>query len=136
MHVDRAQLTLVAAGGALGAMLRWSVELLYPTGSGAFPLATLLMNVVGCFALGVVAELATRDKVTANGKLFLGTGVLGGFTTFSTYAVQVAVLGGVGVDGATDLALGLGYMLVTPVLCVLVAGYGMSIVRRLTTRMV
>ncbi|UJH70537.1 CrcB family protein [Ornithinimicrobium sp. INDO-MA30-4] len=135
MHVDRAQLTLVAAGGAIGAVLRWSVELLYPSGAGTFPLATLLTNVVGCFVLGIVAELATRDKVTANGKLFVGTGLLGGFTTFSTYAVQVAVLGGAGVAGTSDLAIGLSYLLVTPVLCVLVAGSGMSIARRLTPRM-
>ncbi|QTD96502.1 fluoride efflux transporter FluC [Streptomyces cyanogenus] len=79
----------VAAGGALGATGRYALTLAWPTPSGGFPWATFWTNVSGCAAMGVLMVLVT--EVWAAHRLlrpFLGTGVLGGFTTFSTYAVD------------------------------------------------
>jgi CrcB protein len=78
----------VAAGGALGALARWAVGLGLPTAPGAFPLGTFSVNVVGCFAIGALLEVLTSRPSNPLLRPFLATGVLGGFTTFSTYAVD------------------------------------------------
>ncbi|WP_433344157.1 fluoride efflux transporter FluC [Streptomyces sp. CA-253872] len=82
---------VVAAGGALGAVARYGAAVLWPTVGGAFPWTTFLVNVVGCALIGVlmasVAEL--RPHTHRLVRPFLGTGVLGGFTTFSTYVLDV-----------------------------------------------
>lgn len=80
---------VVAAGGSLGAAARYGVGLAWPHPAGGFPWATLLINIVGCAAIGVLAGLAPRHRLA---RPFLGTGVLGGFTTFSTYAVDARTL--------------------------------------------
>ncbi|WP_208542873.1 fluoride efflux transporter CrcB [Nocardioides euryhalodurans] len=80
-------LAAVALGGGLGSAARWSVsELLVADG---FPWATFAVNVAGCLLLGVLMVVVT-DVVTDRPLLrpFVGVGVLGGFTTFSTYAVE------------------------------------------------
>lgn len=80
----------VAVGGAVGAAARYGASLLWPTGAGAFPWTTLMVNAVGCALMGVLMVLVT--EVRPGHRLlrpFLGTGVLGGFTTFSAYAVDV-----------------------------------------------
>jgi len=90
---DTAVLTVIAAGGAIGAAGRYLVGQAWPTAPGAFPWATLLINVVGCGLIGilmvVVTEVLTRQRLI---RPFLGTGVLGGFTTFSTYALDIQQL--------------------------------------------
>ena len=84
-------IAVIAAGGAMGTLARYGVGLTMPTRTGSFPIATLLINVVGCLLLGVVAEmLAERERPLL--RPFLGTGVLGGFTTFSTFAVETRAL--------------------------------------------
>ncbi|MGW2325145.1 fluoride efflux transporter FluC [Streptomyces sp. NPDC001700] len=100
---------VVAVGGAIGASARYGAALLWPTPTGAFPWTTLLVNVVGCALIGVL--LALIGEVWAAHRLvrpFLGTGVLGGFTTFSTYAVDFRQLV---VDG--HAATGAAYLVVT-----------------------
>ncbi|MEW1658404.1 CrcB family protein [Streptomyces sp. NPDC093707] len=96
----------VAAGGGLGAAARYGAGLLWPTARDAFPWTTLLANVVGCALMGVLMVLIT-EVWTAHRLLrpFLGTGVLGGFTTFSTYAVDIQRL-----TGAGRLPLALAYL--------------------------
>lgn len=82
-------LAVVAVGGGLGAMARYGMAHLLPTRPGQFPWGTFLTNVIGCFAIGVLMVLIT--EVWAGHRLvrpFLGVGFLGGFTTFSTYAVE------------------------------------------------
>jgi fluoride exporter len=83
----------VAVGGVLGALARWGAGLALPHEPGAFPAATVLVNVLGCFLIG--ALLVTITEVRRAHPLvrpFLATGVLGGFTTFSTYAVDAQEL--------------------------------------------
>jgi CrcB protein len=84
---------VVAAGGAAGASARYGAGLLWPTAAGSFPWTTLVVNVVGCAVIGVLMVLVT--EVWTPHRLvrpFFGTGVLGGFTTFSTYAVDIQQL--------------------------------------------
>lgn len=96
---------LVASGGALGALLRWLLEGALPPQSGAWPWATFLVNVTGSFALGVVVRVALATG-TPWLRPLLGTGLLGGFTTWSTYALQVHDLGARSVLAATSYAVG------------------------------
>lgn len=88
-------LAAVAAGGALGASARYGIGLLWPAGPGAFPWATLGINAAGCALIGVLMVLISEGGRTAPHPLlrpFAGVGILGGFTTFSTYAVDLARL--------------------------------------------
>lgn len=87
-------LLLVAAGGALGAAARHLVNLatLRVIGPG-FPWSTLAVNIVGSFAMGLlIVMLAARFNAGQELRLFLATGVLGGFTTFSAFSLDVALL--------------------------------------------
>ena len=87
-------LILVAVGGAIGASLRHLVNLasLRLVGPG-FPWGTMAVNVAGCFAMGVFVELLARRFNASNElRLFIGAGVLGGFTTFSAFSLDFAVL--------------------------------------------
>lgn len=87
-------LLLVAAGGAIGSSLRHLVNVASLRWFGAgFPWATLLVNLAGCFAMGVLIELIARKfGATQDVRLFVATGVLGGFTTFSAFSLDAAVL--------------------------------------------
>jgi fluoride exporter len=83
----------VAAGGVLGALARYGAGIALPHAPGTFPLGTFLVNVLGCLLIG--ALLVTITEVRHAHPLvrpFLATGVLGGFTTFSTYAVDAQEL--------------------------------------------
>lgn len=84
----------VALGGAIGATLRYATsELIGPRLRADFPLATITVNVVGAFLLGIVMALAVeRGEIGHWWRLFLGVGVLGGFTTFSTFAFETVEL--------------------------------------------
>ncbi|MDQ8707601.1 CrcB family protein [Streptomyces sp. LHD-70] len=83
-------LAAVAVGGVLGAAARYGASLIWPTPAGAFPWTTLGVNVVGCAAMGVLMVVITEGRQRHRlVRPFLGTGVLGGFTTYSTYAVDI-----------------------------------------------
>jgi len=89
---DAAVIGMIAAGGMIGAAARHAVALALPTRDG-FPWGTLLVNVSGCLLIGVLMVVileATAPHPLA--RPFLGVGVLGGYTTFSTYAVEVHAL--------------------------------------------
>ncbi|MEV8035182.1 fluoride efflux transporter CrcB [Streptomyces sp. NPDC086182] len=111
----------VAVGGALGATARYGAARLWPTADGAFPWTTFTINVVGCSVIGVFMVLVT-DAWRAHRLVrpFFGTGVLGGFTTFSTYAVDIRKLVGTGHPGT-----GLGYLAAT--LCAALAAVWLAV---------
>ena len=81
---------LLLAGGGLGAVLRFAIALWVDERLGVhFPWGTLAVNVAGCFGIGVVATLADEHTlVTPALRLFLVTGLLGGFTTFSAFGME------------------------------------------------
>jgi CrcB protein len=85
------QLVYVGAGGFIGSALRFLVggwaQRLAPM--GGFPVGTLAVNVIGCLAIGLLGGLADqRQMLDAGQRLFLMVGVLGGFTTFSSFALE------------------------------------------------
>ncbi len=84
----------VALGGAVGASARFGVnEAAARLVPSAFPFATIFVNVSGCFLMGVIAGLAQNKlHLSDAARLFLTTGILGGFTTFSAFALDVATL--------------------------------------------
>lgn len=127
----RRTVAVVALGGALGAVVRHLVEVAWPSAPGAFPAAVFTINLVGSALIGVLM-VAVTDVFSPHPLVrpFLGTGVLGGFTTFSTYAVDVHTL------TATDAgaAVGLGYLVATPVAALLAVWLAASATRRLVDR--
>lgn len=84
---------LVASGGAIGAALRYAVSVFALRVLGPdFPWGTLLANLLGCFFIGLCWALADRIPFPARLVPFLFTGVLGAFTTFSTYGLESLLL--------------------------------------------
>ena len=96
-------LCVVCLGSALGGGARYLVTLwAVSRGWTAFPWATLIVNVVGCFFIMVVATVAASVAVSTNLRLFLTTGIMGGLTTYSTFDYETTRLLQ---DGATATAL-------------------------------
>lgn len=88
------QTFLIGVGGSIGATLRYMISLLYVTDETiAFPFATLLVNLVGCFLLGMLTS-GLELKITANPNYLFAikTGLIGSFTTFSTFSVEAIQL--------------------------------------------
>jgi CrcB protein len=107
----------VAIGGALGAVARWSLTEAFRSDAGSFPWTTFAINVAGSFALALLPAFAVvrrrRELAVA-----LGPGVLGGFTTLSTYSEQSRAL----LDaGETDVAL--AYLGGTLAACLVAVGF-------------
>jgi CrcB protein len=96
-------LAAIALGGGLGSVARYLVTIAIPVRPGHFPLATFLINLGGSFALGVlmvfVLEVWPPRRYV---RPFVGIGILGGFTTFSTFAVEVRGLAGRGAWALSD----------------------------------
>lgn len=83
----------IGLGGALGAMARVGISSLFPSTILNFPLKILCINVLGCFAAGVLVELmAFHWNPSVNIRHFLIQGLLGGFTTFSAFAIEYGLL--------------------------------------------
>ena len=81
------QFFLVGLGGALGSMFRYACNIFIVQKN--FPFTTLLVNVFGSFIIGIVLAFCLKNELFANNwKLFLATGICGGFTTFSTFSVE------------------------------------------------
>ncbi|MFF1396176.1 fluoride efflux transporter FluC [Streptomyces sp. NPDC058287] len=117
---------VVSLGGAVGACARYGAALLWPTPPGAFPWTTMWVNALGCFVIGVFMVIIT--DVWAAHRLvrpFFGTGVLGGFTTFSTYVVDIQHL----VD-AGRVRTGLVYLAATLLAAFAAVGLGVALTRR------
>ncbi len=119
----------IAAGGAVGAVARHGLELVRPAGAGTFPVATFGTNVVGCLLLGALVAFVTARRRHPVLRPVLGTGVLGGFTTFSTYAVQ-----GRSLLGDEQVGLAVLYLGGTLVAAVVAALVGVLLVQALLER--
>lgn len=84
----------VALGGALGSAARYGVNVWSGRAFGTeFPWHTLAVNIIGCFTMGLlVGAMALRLNVSNDVRAFLTTGILGGFTTFSAFSLDFALL--------------------------------------------
>ena len=80
-------------GGAIGATARHlASKAVLAWTPPAFPWGTYLINITGCFAMGIVAGLANNGSISPTTRLFLATGILGGYTTFSSFLLDAAHL--------------------------------------------
>lgn len=128
--VSRPALAAVAAGGAIGALARYGLTVAFPTEPGAFDLATFIANTVGGLLIGilmiVVTEVAPGLSMI---RPFVGVGILGGFTTFSTYIVDIGRAANAGA-----IALAVVYAFATMAAALGAAALGMYATRRLLLR--
>jgi CrcB protein len=109
VRVDRRELAAVFAGGFLGAVARAGLVAALPHDPGEWPWATFAVNIAGAFALGYfVTRLQERLPLSAYRRPFLGTGICGALTTFSTMQVELLDM----LD-ADEVALAAGYALVS-----------------------
>jgi fluoride exporter len=121
---------LAALGGALGALARWAIGAALPVPAGGWPWATLLINLSGCLLIGLLlALLAARWPHAHGARTFLGTGVLGGYTTWSAFAVEVVRL----VDGGAA-GRAAGYVVASVLGGVLAVAVGVVVGRALPGR--
>ena len=118
---------LVGAGGAIGAMARFGFATmftrLWPLG---FPLATLLINIIGSAAMGMVMGLLAKftPSWSEPARLFLAVGILGGFTTFSAFSLETIAL----IERGEWLMGGL-YVLLSVALCLIGLYLGLLLTR-------
>ncbi len=119
---------LVFIGGGLGAAARYGFNVFIPKlVGGDYPWHTMVINVTGCFIMGALTEMmALRLNVSNEMRLFLTTGVLGGYTTFSAFALDFAFL-----VGRRDMIGAAGYMLASVGLSLMACFVGLALVRAL-----
>ena len=125
-----AVLAAIAAGGALGSSARYGLGVAFPAGPAGVPWATFAVNVSGCLMIGALMVLVTQVwPARPLLRPFLGVGVLGGYTTFSTYIVEIKHL----LDaGAAVTAL--AYLAGTLAAAVVATWLGLAVTRRLLRR--
>ncbi|MFI7070201.1 CrcB family protein [Micromonospora sediminicola] len=123
-----AVLAVIAAGGALGALARAGVQAAVPHPPTGFPWATFGVNVTGCLLIGVLMAVLTARPAGPLARPFLGVGVLGGFTTFSAYAVDAQRLVTAGAAGTA-----LAYLALTVLGALVAVAVGDAVTARLLT---
>lgn len=116
------EILLVFLGGGAGSTLRYLVSLIIPKAgeTGGFPVATFLVNILGCFLLGLLTQLVSRDMLSSGMRLLLCTGLCGGFTTFSTFTEESFQMAGDGRIWMYALYVGASVLLG---LCAAMAGH-------------
>lgn len=110
-------LILVGLGGGFGAILRWSISLLL--NSEEYPLGTLTVNLLGSFLLGLLTLALAQELVSETMAIALGVGVLGAFTTMSTYSMETIKM----LQNGSS-STGLIYLLITMIFCPAFAYFG------------
>lgn len=100
---------LVGLGGAIGSIARWGVAEAMPSGTGEVPWATIAVNLSGAFLLGALMAASLQTETL----LFVGTGLLGGFTTMSTFGVETVSL--LKDDSTASAAVYVGLNLLAPI---------------------
>jgi CrcB protein len=122
------QIISIAAGGALGSVLRYGMSTwVYSLAGRGFPYGTLVVNVLGCLAMGVLfVLLVERMGATAVWRAGLLIGMLGGFTTFSTFSIETFNLIEQG-----DMAKAAGNIVASLILCVCATWLGVILARQL-----
>ena len=117
---------LVLIGGGVGAVIRHVVNMLFASTVGmAYPWATLFINVSGSLLMGAVVEFAAlKTNMPPGLRLFLTTGILGGYTTFSTFALEAGLLHSRG-----ETLVAIGYVAASAALGVGGLFAGMALVR-------
>lgn len=85
---------LVAGGGAIGTLLRYGLNgfIYHLLNLSYFPFGTFIINIIGCFVIGLFAGFAESQTITSEMRLFVQTGILGGFTTFSAFGYETFLL--------------------------------------------
>jgi fluoride exporter len=122
-------LSVIAAGGAIGAVARYGLQVAFPSRPIGFPWATFAINVIGCLLIGALAVVVARVVHHPLLRPFAGVGILGGFTTFSTYVVDIARL----VDGRAFAIAG-AYLAGTVLAALLAAQAGIGLTEWLVSR--
>ena len=119
---------IVFFGGGIGAAARYGMNISIGRALGsAFPWHTLAVNIIGCFLMGVLTEaMALRLNVTNEMRLFLTVGILGGFTTFSAFALDFVLL-----VERRDVIGATGYVLASVGLSLIACFVGLALVRAL-----
>ena len=86
-------LLAIGAGSFFGGILRYQLsQFLQSKITSGFPLGTFTVNIIGCFCIGLVFALTDRGSLSAEWKLVIATGLLGGFTTFSAFSMETVNL--------------------------------------------
>lgn len=121
-------LVLVMVGGAVGSGLRYGVAVGMSAISTIFPTATLLVNIVGSFLLGCLAgSIGTPLQLEESTQLLLGTGICGGFTTYSAFAVESVRL-----TESQQYLPAAAYVASTLLLCSLASWGGLVLIRSIS----
>lgn len=115
----------VALGGALGAILRYLASVVFkPEFHAAFPIHTFLVNTVGCLLIGLAFSYLTIEGQHQGIQWFIITGVLGGFTTFSSYTMEAVYLVQQG-----EFVRSVGYVLLSNIVGIGAASFGYQLMR-------
>jgi CrcB protein len=129
-HAQASVLAAIAVGGAIGACARYGATVVWATSLRGFPWTTFTINVTGCAVMGVLMVLITeRRPVHRLVRPFAGTGIIGGYTTFSTYTVDLQRLLTHG-----EAALALLYLIATVLAALAALWAGTVLARAALTR--
>ena len=116
----------VAIGGALGSMTRYGVALLLPSVAGKFPWPTFTVNLLGSFLIGVVyVVIVEKQMLSPEMRLWLMTGFLGGFTTFSSFSLETLQLWQQG-----QVVQALIYVISSVVLCLIAVAIAVTLTQK------
>ena len=113
---------LVGLGGAIGAICRHFIAVMWK--SNGFPFSTLMINIIGSLIIGIILALSEKNNLISDElKLFLATGICGGFTTFSTFSLENMLL----IKGG-NYALAAVYIFTSIVVCILATFVGFKLI--------